>query len=196
MDPYDSAAKPVCIQPRTPGLEYFVEHHHGHLLILTNLSPPSTAAQSCATSGAATGADAAGAAAHSTAGLKANKLSSVAAGAAPSSSANSNLTSDLAADGSGSDYSLMALPAAAAGTAGTDCWQVLVPAKQDGTVIDMDVFESCIVLYELHHARPALRMLQLTAQHQQQQGTPEAHQLAGVQVVNQQQVRRLYVVNH
>lgn len=27
---------PTCIQRRTPGLEYFVEHSGGHLYILTN----------------------------------------------------------------------------------------------------------------------------------------------------------------
>jgi protease II len=36
LDTHDVSATPVCVQARQPGLQYFVEHHHGHLLLLTN----------------------------------------------------------------------------------------------------------------------------------------------------------------
>jgi hypothetical protein len=39
LDAQDVSAAPLCVQPRQPGLEYFVEHHQGHLLLLTNLTP-------------------------------------------------------------------------------------------------------------------------------------------------------------
>lgn len=38
LDALDVSAAPLCVQPRQPGLEYFVEHHQGHLLLLTNLT--------------------------------------------------------------------------------------------------------------------------------------------------------------
>lgn len=38
LDGLDSQAFPLCVQPRSPGLEYFVEHQAGHLLLLANRS--------------------------------------------------------------------------------------------------------------------------------------------------------------
>lgn len=44
LDAQDNHSMSVCVQARTPGLEYFVEHYKGHLLLLTNKSGASAAA--------------------------------------------------------------------------------------------------------------------------------------------------------
>jgi hypothetical protein len=81
------------------------------------------------------------------------------------------------------DYCLMTLPAALAGTAGADSWRLLLPAQADAVVIDLDVFEACVVLHELRSAQPGVRLLQLA----EQQG---GQQLPELTVVQQQQVSR------
>ena len=43
LDAQDLHSLPVCVQARTSGVEYFVDHYKGHLLLLTNKSGDSTA---------------------------------------------------------------------------------------------------------------------------------------------------------
>eukprot|EP00878_Enallax_costatus_P038955 GHUV01044459.1.p1 GENE.GHUV01044459.1~~GHUV01044459.1.p1 ORF type:complete len:505 (+),score=167.38 GHUV01044459.1:538-2052(+) len=62
LDAEDSNSMPVCVQARTPDLEYFVEHYKGHLLLLTNklivsTAPPTHAAAVIGCTSAAAGQD-------------------------------------------------------------------------------------------------------------------------------------------
>lgn len=167
--------RPLCVQARRAGLEYFVEHWRGHLLLLTNHnsnssgsgSTPATAEPQCS---------------------QGSSSSPQPTSLAPSNSAAAPATGSMhatAMPGEPCDYCLMTLPAALAGTAGVDSWRLLLPAQLDAVVTDMDVFDSCVVLHELRSAQPGLRLLKLEQQQQQQQGA----QLPELQVEQQQQVQ-------
>jgi protease II len=157
-----SASYPVCVQSRTAGLEYFVEHWRGHLLLLTNRCSTPTASQSACSH-------------HPSHDAHAQRLPR------DIMSEVDSTTAAAAAAGSADpgDYSLMTLPAALVGSAGADSWRLLLPVQPGAAVTDMDVFDSRVVLHEVCSAQPGLRLLQLTEEAGQQQ--PE------LQVLQQQQ---------
>ncbi|KAF6262570.1 prolyl oligopeptidase family-domain-containing protein [Scenedesmus sp. NREL 46B-D3] len=170
---------PVCLHPRTAGLEYFVEHWRDHLLLLTNSSsrssPPAPLQPHCS-HGTSWGAQPK----SLTAGTMLEPASAAAAPpAAAAAAADSVLTT--AGPGDEGDYCLMTLPAALAGCAGAESWRMLLPVQPAASVTDMDVFDGCVVLHELCDARPRLRLLQL-AEQQGEQLQPE------LQALQQQEV--------
>jgi hypothetical protein len=106
----------------------------------------------------------------------AEQPSSAAAAAAAAGSSQATTV-----DAEQSDYCLMTLPTALAGSAGVESWRLLLPAQPDAVVTDMDVFDCCVVLHEIRSAQPGVRLVQLA----EQQG---AQQLPELHVAQQQQV--------
>jgi len=160
LDASQRDAVPMCIQRRTAGREYFVEHWHGHLLLLTNKLHVQTAAAGTASSGR--------------------------------SHAAATTASTDAAGPSSSDYSLVSVPAAAvaAGSAGAEHWQLLLPEQADSAITDMDVFDKGVVLHQTG-GRPLLSILELEvrASHLQKHHQQQQQQGDGQLVLrNQQQV--------
>jgi protease II len=171
-----SASCPICVQQRAAGLEYFVEHWRGHMLLLTNKTSTPTSLQSeCG------GQPTHGARAEPLPGDALPEIGHTAAAAAAAAAATPPATAAGSAEQG--DYCLMTLPAKLAGSAAADSWRLLLPVLADSAVTDMDVFDGCVVLHELCSAQPGLRLLQLA---EQQGGQPPPE----LQVVQQQQVRR------
>lgn len=164
LDAFDNQTRPVCVQARSKGLEYFVEHMHGHLLLLTN--KPSSSTYSTTSSSDR---------------INTETISSSSLVVAASHSA----VGPGAPAGDASDYCLMTVPAAAVFSShvGADHWRLLIAARSDTVITDMEVFSSCVVLHELAAARPTLTVIRLATK-QQQADSQTAH----LQVVQQQQV--------
>jgi protease II len=131
LDAYDVSAPPVCVQSRQPGLEYFVEHHHGHLLLLTN---------------------------HTYAQQQQSQHQALSAQGEQRQQAQPHSTDNSAADYS---LYTMPAAALSAGGNSLQQWRLLRPEVPGSAVTDMDVFEGCVVLHMLHDSRPALMVLHL-----------------------------------
>lgn len=166
VDAHDSQSQPVCVQARSPGLEYFVEHVNNHLLLLTNKPSGSAYTTSGRTS-------------------PSSCPESVVSSSPPALATPPSAAGLSAVCGNGSDYALMTIPAAALqrGQSRADQWCLLIAERHDVAIVDMDVFSSCIVLHELAAGRPALTVLRLAAAQQQ-----EDSQAPYLRVVQQQQV--------
>eukprot|EP00879_Flechtneria_rotunda_P007371 GHRR01007732.1.p1 GENE.GHRR01007732.1~~GHRR01007732.1.p1 ORF type:complete len:851 (+),score=260.67 GHRR01007732.1:215-2767(+) len=168
INAHNPTAKPVCIQQRQLGVEYFVEHHQGHILMLTNSSSVGKAP-----------------------GSTSSLLHHHCQAAAPHSSLlHSNgqlLEHDDAVGGAAvGEYCLVATAASAVLPAGGNAakWKVVLPEQAESVIVDMDVFDSCAVLHQLQAAKPRLLLLKL-AEQAQQAGTTihtELHMLESIQV--------------
>lgn len=136
LDAEDPHATPVCVQPRQPGLEYFVEHHAGHLLLLTNHSRAAEQQRQKGT--------------HAHQQQTAQQQQQQPVGVSPPDSS-------LAAV----DYSLYSLPVSAVGASSLQDWQLLLPEGHDCATTDLDVFSGCVVLHQLQCSVPQLTLLRL-----------------------------------
>jgi hypothetical protein len=126
-----------------------VEHYAGHLLLLANCNPHNP----------------------------------------PDTAPQAGAAADAAADAQQQcrDYSLFSLPAAAvmgssdssSGCAARTAWQLLLAESPDTAITDLDAFQGALVLHEMRHSTPGLRLLRLSA------AGPGEH----LRVTRQQQVR-------
>jgi len=135
LDAEDPHATPVCVQPRQRGLEYFVEHQAGHLLLLTNHSKVAEQLRQQDTS----------APQHQTTQQQQQPV-----GVSPPDSSRAAV-----------DYSLYALPVSSLGASSLQDWQLLLPEGVDCATTDLDVFSGCVVLHQLQHSVPQLTLLRL-----------------------------------
>lgn len=178
LDAQDPQALPVCVQQRTPGLEYFVEHHHGHLLLLTNKSTSDMIATDNCSKSSKSGPSA------SQQQQSHSKVSQ--AGSKGIQSPQVLFASDAAAGRDNScferEYSLMTTPTAAITSDkqhSMNSWPLLVPERAGVVITDMDVFDGWVLLHELNNARPCMTLLRIS----------QAEQQTGPAVLQQQQVR-------
>lgn len=144
LDAQDVSAPPICVQRRQPGLEYFVEHHKGHLLLLTNHSPMQQQQQQPTSP-------------HHPLIQNADQLQLQ---QQQPTQQQRGQQEQKPPDSSAADYSLYTIPVAAlqAG-ASLQQWRLLRAEVPGAAVTDMDVFDGCVVLHTLHDSKPTLLVL-------------------------------------
>lgn len=147
MDAWRPESPPVLLQPRTPGLEYFVEHHAGWLYILSNARG---AEDYCLLrTPAPTAASAAAAVVESAIGATAALLQAPVAAAAAAAGRATGMLSSLDSAAAVASATAMGAPAQVRPAGGADSWQVMVPQRPGVAVTDLDIFHGRQVSREL-----------------------------------------------
>lgn len=131
-DPWHSRSR--CVQPRNPGLEYFVEHHAGQLYILTNAAGPEYTLMKTPVN-------------------TPDRRYTAVSQCCLLPSRPTVVINSLAALHDGAVLILTCLHCS--------FWNAAVPDRPGIIIEDIDMFHTALVLYERHHGKPAMSILPL-----------------------------------